>query len=102
MRAVTVELNSDGRVELVGWGTDGAIWHRAQSAAGGTTYGDWVSLGGGLITAPQVIRLLDGRLEVYATGLDHLLWHRVQASAGSSTWTDWSHLVPPSTIVQAV
>jgi hypothetical protein len=80
--SVTVGRNHSGRLEVFIRGTDNALWHRAQGAAGSATWGGWSSLGGVLTSDPTVAANADGRLEVFARGTDNGLWHRAQGTVG--------------------
>ena len=74
---VTVGNNKDGRMEAFARGTDGAVWHRWQTAPNGNWAG-WNSLGGVITTEIAVGSNQDGRLEIFARGTDNALWHMWQ------------------------
>jgi hypothetical protein len=99
MTSIGLEVNANGKVELFGVGTNRILYHRLQSSAGSTSFGDWLSLGGQSASAVTVVRMGDGRLEVYLLGLDNQYWYRLQTAVNATTWTDWAHLDPPTTLV---
>ena len=81
----TAARNTDGRLEVFVVGGDTGLWHKWQTAAGGSTWTDWTSLGGsGIANNPTAARNTDGRLEVFVVGGDTGLWHKWQTAAGSS------------------
>ncbi|OLB76523.1 MAG: hypothetical protein AUI14_18525 [Actinobacteria bacterium 13_2_20CM_2_71_6] len=91
--SLVVQMNTDGRVELFGRGTNNAIWHRYQTTPGGSWNADWVSLNGQLAGDPTVILNPDGRLDVYARAFDGKIWHITQVSPSvSTTWSAWASL----------
>jgi hypothetical protein len=95
-----VARNSDGRLEIVVGGLDGALWHRWQRREGG--WSDWTSLAKppGLqfvgADVPTLVYNGDARLELFTRGSDGAIWHRWQLRP-SSGWSAWSSLqFPPS------
>jgi hypothetical protein len=74
--------NADGRLEAFAIGSDGALWHRSQTAANGN-WGPWQSLSG-YVKQINVGRNADGRLEVFGIGSDNALWHIAQSSANGA------------------
>jgi hypothetical protein len=68
--------------EIFARGTDSALFHKAQTAAGAATWSDWESLGGQLASEPGVGINADGRLEVFIWGSDGALYHRWQTAPG--------------------
>jgi hypothetical protein len=84
-----IGMNADGRLELFGRGSDGAIWHNFQVAPN-SGWSGWSSLGGQMAgdAAPAVGINADGRLEVFAIGAEGAMWHFWQNAPGSST--SWS------------
>ena len=64
------------------------------------SWGGWESLGGILISPPQVVSWGPDRLDVFAQGTDHALWHRWW---DGSSWGGWESLggvltSPPSVV----
>jgi len=84
--------NADGRLEVFVRGTDNALWHQSQLAAGGPAWSGWTSLGGILTSDAIVAQNADGRLEVFIRGNDAALWHISQTAPSASTWNPWSSL----------
>jgi C1A family cysteine protease/acylphosphatase len=82
--------NKDGRIEVFARGTNNALWHTWQTAAGGAFSG-WASLGGVITSVPAVVANADGRLEVFARGTDGALWHIWQTAANGG-WSGWASL----------
>lgn len=68
-------------VEVFGRGGDNAVWHIAQTLAGGS-FGAWTSLGGIVGTNVQVRATSDGRLQVFAQAPDNSLWQIAQVFPG--------------------
>jgi chitodextrinase len=91
-RAAAVGVNSDGRLEVFGVGTDRAIWHIWQEAPHAGPWSAWSSLGGGTASDAAVADNSDGRLEVFVRGNDRALWHIWQETAHSGPWSAWSSL----------
>ena len=91
--------NADGRLEVFVIGSDNALWHKWQSAPGGT-WGTWFSLGKPSVAnaffVPFVRENVDGRLEVFTVGTDGSLWHLWQATPNGG-WSTWASLGNPST-----
>jgi hypothetical protein len=94
-----VARNSDGRLEIVLNGLDGAAWHRWQRREGG--WSDWRSLGKPpelqttvVAGYPTLVYNGDGRLELFTRGDDLAVWHIWQRSP-SSGWSAWSSLKHP-------
>jgi glucose/arabinose dehydrogenase len=63
-------------------GTDGALWQRTRT---GTSWGPWVTLGGGLASAPTAVSWAPDRVDVFARGLDGALWWR----SFTGRWNGW-------------
>src|SRR5208283_1531055 len=80
-RAAAVAVNSDGRLEAFGVGTDRALWHLWQEAPHAGPWSGWASLGGGIASDAAVADNTDGRLEVFVRGTDNALWHMWQEAA---------------------
>jgi hypothetical protein len=74
------------RLETFARGSDGALWHKWQTAPNGNWSG-WLSEGG-WIDRLDVGRNADGRLEAFARGSDAALWHKWQV-APNGTWSGW-------------
>jgi len=90
--AVTGALNSDGRLEMFGVGTDNALWHIWQTVPHGGPWSGWDSLGGVVTSEAAVVLNTDGRLEVFARGTDNALWHIWQTAAHAGPWSGWNSL----------
>jgi hypothetical protein len=82
--------NGDGRLELFVRGNDNALWHRAQTAANGSAWTDWASLGGVLDSEVSVGRNADGRLEAFARGRNGFVSHIWQRATNENTWSPWT------------
>ena len=77
-----VARNSDGRLEVFVVGTNNALYHKWQTAAGSSTWSSWESLNvvsTGIANSPALAINSDGRLEAFVIGSgDNGLWHRWQ------------------------
>jgi hypothetical protein len=116
---VTAVANADGRIDLFGLASDGALWHAWQNQPNQSSWSPWVSLGkppGGFrAMTVSVGRNLDGRLEAFLGcvipdetefGVSKSgVWHLWQTEPGATTqWSPWtdtgqvaakpSHLAP--------
>jgi hypothetical protein len=84
---------SDPRLVVFVRGADNAIWYRFQTQPNGTTWSNWISLGGSLSGNVAVASNWDGRLEVFATGTDAVPYHIWQTQTDSSgSWSQWESL----------
>jgi hypothetical protein len=96
-----VGQNADGRLEVFLIGYDGVLWHRWQTAPGGSWYPSWFSSGkpsaANLQYDPTVVNNTDGRLEVFAVDTNGILWHLWQTTP-NGTWSSWDSLGKPSTL----
>jgi GH25 family lysozyme M1 (1,4-beta-N-acetylmuramidase) len=80
---------ADGRVEVFGLGTDGAIWHDAWLLSS-KAWSGWQSLGGsGMATGAGPILASDGHAEIFATDAHGRAWRNSTASATSTAWGGW-------------
>ncbi len=91
-RAAAIAVNSDGRLEAFGVGTDRALWHIWQEAPHAGPWSAWASLGGGIASDAAVADNTDGRLEVFVRGNDRALWHIWQEAAHAGPWAAWASL----------
>ena len=91
-RTSTPCLNSDGRIEVFGVGTDNAMYHNWQTAAHSGPWSGWASLGGGVTSDPAVFVNSDGRMEMFARGMDDALWHNWQTAPHAGPWSGWASL----------
>ena len=81
--------NNQDLLEVMAVGTDGALYHRWQTAGGG--WSDWYNHGGSHTGSPVLARRgTDGALEVMVIGTDGHLRHKSQngPNSGWSSWTD--------------
>jgi acylphosphatase len=96
-----VGRNADGRLEVFGIGSDGALWHIWQVRAGAGWF-SWFSSGqppvGNTVIPPFVQVNTDGRLEAFTIGKDGALWHIWQTTANGS-WSSWASLGKPSSVI---
>lgn len=76
-----------GRYDVVGRGTDNAVWHKWYS---GGTWSGWQSLGGVASSAPAEATWGPGRLDLFVRGTDNALWTRYYTAAAG--WSAWSSL----------
>src|SRR5258708_3654264 len=95
---MTAARNLDGRLELFARGTDNALIHSRQAAAGSCFGAGWESLGGdfanrasALLNRLEVLPAADGRLEVFVVGNDGALMHIFQ-TAPNNGWSKWESL----------
>ncbi|MEA2993062.1 MAG: hypothetical protein QOD40_1982 [Alphaproteobacteria bacterium] len=91
-RIAAVTVNSDGRLEVFGLGTNQALWHIWQQVPHAGPWSSWASLGGVLTGEPAAIDNSDGRLEVFARGTDDALWHMWQQAPHAGPWSGWASL----------
>ena len=84
-----VGRNADGRLEVFGRGSDGALWNIWQTAPN-NGWGGWNSLGG-WIDRLKVASNDDGRMEVFARGSDNALWN-IWQTAPNNGWSTWNSL----------
>jgi hypothetical protein len=85
-----VAANADGRLEVFARGTDGRVWHRAQTVRNTcdpNAWTGWSSTGGVLTSDPAAFLNRDGRLEVFFRGDDNAVWHQAQTTPGASAWS---------------
>jgi hypothetical protein len=77
-------INADGRLEVFGITTSGALAHEWQTSPGG----GWSApstIGGSMAGPATVTTNSDGRLEVFAAGTDSTLYHAYQFSPASGS-----------------
>jgi hypothetical protein len=91
-RVVSATVNSDGRLEVFGVGTNQALWHIWQTAPHAGPWSAWASLAGVLTGEPTAIDNSDGRLEVFARGTNDALWHIWQTAPHAGPWSSWASL----------
>ncbi|MDF7814967.1 M4 family metallopeptidase [Hymenobacter sp. YC55] len=92
----TVASTKDGRWELFCIGTDKALWHTYQIAAGeGGNWSGWKSLGGE-VKQFSVSQNQDGRLEVFCIGKEGAFSRIWQQAAGADNWSSWQTLGKPA------
>ena len=77
------------RIHVCARGSDGAVWHRWQTAPN-NGWSDWASLGG-WVDLIKVAANQDGRLEIFARGGDGALWHNWEVDPGGG-WSGWYSL----------
>jgi hypothetical protein len=102
-----VGRSADGRFDLFAVGTDGALWHRYQTAVANGWSGDWETMGTppsdtfDQQSTPAIGPDVDGRLELFAMGSSGTLYHRWQTAA-SNGWSDWETfslaMFPPAAV----
>jgi hypothetical protein len=96
----TLALSADGRLELFITGSDGALWHRWQTAPN-NGWSDWETMNTpaqaqfSMASTPAVGRSADGRFELFAVGTDADLWHRYQTAAGNGWSGSWEAMGTP-------
>jgi hypothetical protein len=73
-----IGINQDGRLEIFARGTDNALWHSWQHAAGQGPWAPFSSLGGDLRLGPAVARNAAGGLEVFSVAADYAIWHHAE------------------------
>jgi hypothetical protein len=83
-----VAANSDGRLEVVVRGSDGAYWHSWQAAPSVGPWAAWSSLSGGFTGDPSVMANAgDGHLEAFGVAAGGQVEHSFfQAGIGWSAW----------------
>jgi hypothetical protein len=91
--SLSVGRNGDGKLELFGTGTDGAVWTRWQTNPGAGPWAPWTSIGGYVTSAP-VTEIISGTLGVCAiytsetSGLEYSYCNRHTQPYGSP-WSGW-------------
>jgi hypothetical protein len=84
-----------GRLDVVGGGSDGALWHTYYDGS----WHAWDSLGGAVSGNPDVVSWAAGRLDVFVRGTDGNVWHRWYTGG----WSGWEALgAPPATLTSGV
>jgi hypothetical protein len=86
-------MNQDGRLEVFVIGTDHAVWHNWQSAAGRGPWSGWSSLGGYAISGPSVFSRFNGsdRVGLHVTGGDGGTWN-IHQNAPNRCWSAWNEV----------
>ena len=80
-------VKPDGRMIVFMLGTDGSIWHRWQTIAGGT-WSNWASLGGlGFTKVKAIYDPVNDVLAYCGIGTGGPMYHRWQFPGG--LWSDW-------------
>jgi hypothetical protein len=75
-----ISRNSQGQLQVFVVGPANATFYKFQITPGSSSWTDYVSLGGVVISNPVVATNSDGRLEVFAIGPNHALYHNFQLS----------------------
>jgi hypothetical protein len=83
---VVAIVDSHGRVNVFGRGTDSSVYRIVQSTNG--HWGTHARLGGRAIMGPAVVRT-DNGLEVYVAGRNHGLYQAFQSSSSHTGWSGW-------------
>ena len=84
--------NADGRLALFIRGNDNGLWHRVQTAANGSAWSEWESLGGNLDGDVAVGRNRDGHLEAFARNRIGFVSHCRQLAVNENRWSNWDSL----------
>jgi hypothetical protein len=91
-----VIANSDGRLQVFVIGTNNAVYYKAQSSPGSSTWSSsWTSLGGGVKadTGPAAARNTDGTLQAIVIGTNSALYYKTQSPPNSAIWSSsWTSL----------
>ncbi len=101
---MAVAQNQDGHLEVFVVGSDGAVWHRWQTAPNGN-WSEWapfgqpngVSFAVNSVPPIQVEQNADGRVEVFLLGSDDNVWH-IWQTAQNNGWSGWGNLGRPNSI----
>jgi len=102
LSAHAIGSNADGRQEIFGIGSDGALWHKAQLAPNGG-WGDWETLSTPLADVAVTVQFTvgrnqDARQELFAVATDGNVWQIFQ-TAPNGAWSEWRKLgTPPNAI----
>jgi hypothetical protein len=87
--AAVANPSQPDRLDVFVRGTDNALWHTFTANNDGHWNG-WVTLGGGLASAPAAVSWQDGsRIDVFVRGTDAGLWHKWW---DGSHWSGWEGL----------
>ncbi len=70
-------------------GSDSPLWHCSHD---GTSWGAWISLGGGFMSGPAAASWQEDQMLVFAIGLDGALWNKQWINGA---WSDWASLGSP-------
>lgn len=81
----------EGRLDVVGRGTDMDIWHRAFDSKDGAWQPQWESLGGGPFgSSPVVVSRGPGRLDILAIAQNDSSFYHI--SGDGNTWDPWTSI----------
>jgi hypothetical protein len=95
---IAVGRNVDGRLEVFGLSSNGAIWNCWQAAPGGS-WSAWNSLGGPVGVSLDTVAVgtnADGHLEIFAIADGTTLWHSWQDTGSGTGWSGWGSLGSPA------
>jgi hypothetical protein len=73
-------LNSQGQLQVFVVGANNSILYKFQITPGSSSWTQYASLGGFVISNPVVAKNADSRLELFVIGGDHALYHNSQLS----------------------
>src|SRR5215467_1381966 len=86
-----VDLNGDGKADLIFQGLDNLFWVSLSTGAGFTTPAPWVQHGGGVLIGQAQYADLngDGKADLIFQGLDNLFWVTLSTGTGFTEPTLW-------------
>jgi hypothetical protein len=90
---VSVAENGNGIIEAFARGSEGKIWHSAQTCVNCSSWTSWMPFAGPVQADPVAITNADGRLEVFAVCVDQTLCHTWETAPGGPwTLSGWNTL----------
>src|SRR4029077_5702265 len=86
-----VDLNGDGKADLIFQGPDNLFWVSLSTGAGFTTSVPWIQHGGGVLIGQAQYADLngDGKADLIFQGLDNAFWVSLSTGAGFTAPTLW-------------
>jgi hypothetical protein len=82
---------SDARLVVFVRDTNNVVWYLHQMQPNGTTWSNWISLGGQFIGNVAVGRNWDGRLDLWVRAPNNFVYHTFQRETDSTaSWNGWS------------
>jgi len=77
-----IAFSGTSRYDLFARGPDNGLWHKWWD----TTWHDWESLGGTLLSAPAAASQAQGTVDIFVLGADGAIWQRAYNAGGWGTW----------------
>jgi hypothetical protein len=95
-----VSQNADGRLEIFARAAGDVLWHNWQIVRGWwlwthIEWSGWASLGGDLVSEPEVLPNADGRLEAFVMGPARNEISHIWQTTPNGQWSAWDSLGTP-------